>query len=51
MSVDKSEECLHIEKSELLRMAKVRAIVEVPYTQTIAWVMAALAKVVGQVNG
>jgi hypothetical protein len=25
--------------------------VEVPYTQTNAWVMAVLAKVVGQVNG
>ena len=32
-------------------MAKVWAIVEVPYTQTDAWVMAGLAKVVGQVNG
>jgi hypothetical protein len=32
-------------------MAKVWAIVEVPYTQTNAWVMAVLAKVVGQVNG
>ena len=28
-------------------MAKVWAIVEVPYTQTNAWVMAVLAKVVG----
>ena len=26
-------------------------IVEVPYTQTNAWIMAALANVVGQVNG
>ena len=40
-----------VEQSDLLRMAKVRAIDEVPYTQTNAWVMAALATVVGQVNG
>jgi hypothetical protein len=32
-------------------MAKVWAIVEVPYTQTNAWVMAVWAKVMGQVNG
>ena len=32
-------------------MAKVWAIVEVPYTQTNVWMMAVLAKVVGQVNG
>ena len=32
-------------------MAKVWTIVEVPYTQTNAWVMAVWAKVVGQVNG
>ena len=32
---------------ELLRMAKVWAIVEVAYTETNAWVMAVLAKVVG----
>ena len=32
-------------------MAKVWAIVEVPYTKPNAWVMAVLAKVVGQVNG
>ena len=32
-------------------MAKVWAIVEVPYAQTNAWVMAVLAKVVDQVNG
>ena len=39
------------QQSELLRMARVWAIVEVPYTQTNAWVMAVLAKVVVQVNG
>ena len=32
-------------------MTKVWATVEVPYTQRNAWVMAVLAKVVGQVNG
>jgi hypothetical protein len=32
-------------------LAKVWAIVEVPYTQANAWVMAVWAKVVGQVNG
>ena len=32
-------------------MAKVWAIVEVSYTQTNAWVIAVLAKVVAEVNG
>ena len=32
-------------------MAKVWAVLEVPYIQTNAWLMAVLAKVVGQVNG
>ena len=38
-------------KSAVFRQAKVSTIVEVPYTQTNAWLMAVLAKVVGQVNG
>ena len=40
-----------IEWSAVFRRAKVSTIVEVPYTQTNVWLMAALAKVVGQANG
>ena len=40
-----------LEQSAASRRAKVSTIGEVPYTQTDAWLMAVLAKVVGQVNG